>query len=290
MAVISVNPRSGARSRVAVGGSPPTKTLEFVRDYVVITDNPLDQAIVIETAPGIPKLGDPIFHPTPDFERRVVDVAPRQDSAQPTVWMVTVTWRSSSDSSGGGPDPEPLNPLLRPAEIQFLDTVSREPIDVDADGNPITNSAGVTFEDPVEKDVSDPIIRIVRNEPSFNQFQAAEYRQSINSDGFFGWDPGQVKCVTLTAVQQREPEFPPYFRVTYEFHVRFDGWQTNKLDVGRIELDDSDEPINITGADDQALSEPVYLDGAGKQLEPNEPPVFLTFDLYPERPFAVFGL
>lgn len=119
-----------------------------------------------------------------------------------------------------GEEQVPLSPLMEPPEISFSSAGSNDPIDTDAEGLPIVNSAGEAYDPPITTDHSDTILRITRNELTYDDAAAAAFRDAVNNDVFLGFPAGHVKCTVFTADQMRAAGLI-YYRVRYEFRIRY---------------------------------------------------------------------
>lgn len=90
------------------------------------------------------------------------------------------------------------SPLSKPPTINWTNAKSNEAIDTDGYGFAIVNTNG----EPVagqSKDVSDFVLTVRRNFESINMPAIATYLDSVNSDTFAGWLPGQGALDTFSA-------------------------------------------------------------------------------------------
>jgi len=205
-------------------------------------------------------------------------------------WEVTVNYSRTEE------------PLCQPMKIEWTFATSTEPIDRDADGEAITNSAGVTFDQPLSEEIDDQILRITRNEETFDANFAADYKGAVNSDTFWGFPPRTCRLKIFDGVKARAAGLW-FWQVTYEFHIRYDasdplrtGWNHRVLDqgyqvkTGALNDDGSPEYETLTDASGQPLREPVLLDGNGNRLAKNADPVYLEFETAPARAFSALDL
>ena len=211
----------------------------------------------------------------------------------------------------------PITPLLQPPEVSWTFAGSNEQIDTDVDGYPITNSAGESFDPPITKDHSDLVLRYTRNEQTFDKSVAADYKDAVNSDVFLGFGAGHVLCTMFEASQMRAAALT-YYRVRYEFRVRYDevktrdtngdiqtqvfGWAKRIRDEGFREWigtnpDGSPKYRAITDENGQKISQPHLLDGIGFKLSDaaiKNPPLpelcFFKFALNKERLFSALNI
>lgn len=211
----------------------------------------------------------------------------------------------------------PISPLLQPPEVSWSFAGSNVQIDTDVDGYPITNSAGESFDPPITKDHSDLVLRYSRNEPTFDKIVAADYKDAVNSDTFMGFGKSHVKCTIFEASQMRAATLM-YYRVRYEFRIRYDevktrdtagdiqtrvfGWAKRVRDEGFREWtgmneDGSPKYREITDENGQKISQPQLLDGSGFKLSDasiKNPPLpelcFFKFVVNKERPFSALNI
>jgi len=194
-----------------------------------------------------------------------------------------------------------VHPLDEPTDITWTFVTTNEPIDRDIDGNPLTNSADESFDPPITKDFHDLVLRIERNRAAYSALMAGEYIGAVNSDNFWDFPPRVVRCMDFSAKLMRTGT-TTYWRVTYEFQIRFNflegtdwGWRRRILDQGfrvKAGADENNKPIyqELKDEDDNKLSQPVKLDGNGQELGVGDVPVFLKFGVCSELPFSQLGL
>lgn len=233
----------------------------------------------------------------------------------PFLFEVSVKYSCIID--GESPTYAPLSPLMEPPEISFSSAGTNDAIDTDAEGLPLLNSAGESYDPPMTIDHSDTVLRITRSEETYDDAVAAAYRDAVNSDVFLGFPAGHVKCTAFTADQMRAAS-QIYYRVKYEFRIRYSevktrdtngdvqtqvfGWIKRVRDEGFRELtgenaDGSPKYKEITDENGTKISQPHLLDGSGSKLsddEINNAPLpetcFLKFDVYKKRAFAALNL
>jgi hypothetical protein len=112
------------------------------------------------------------------------------------------------------------NPLSAPPIIRWEDETTTEPIDQDADGEPIVTVNkepinGVTI------DLPDPVLTVTRNFATWNPHVIHQYRMSVNSDTFAGFAPGTGRLVSAGAELVIDPTYGGYWRVTARVRFRY---------------------------------------------------------------------
>lgn len=204
----------------------------------------------------------------------------------PFIWQVTCTYEYVE------------NPLLQPYTAEWLFASSNEPIDRDRLGKPITNSADEPFDPPITEEAFDLVLRIQRNEATYNPLLAAHYKRAVNQDTFLWFPPQTVKCSLFEGVRQRVANLF-FARVTYEFGIRVDtyveggqqaylGWRRRLLDQGLRTKTDGQYAL-IRDADDNPVTSPVPLNGSGAPLADGADPVFLLYETKDVLDFSLFG-
>lgn len=193
------------------------------------------------------------------------------------------------------------DPLSRPAIVTWRRQTVTEPIDRDADGEPLTNSADEPFDPAVTEEYYDRIMRIEVNQADFNTEAVEPYVGAINS---VAWTPACVgrsfdaytaRCLSIDGDPQRVGTID-FYRAVYEFAIRDDGilvgetklgWRRRFQDMGFREKIDG-EYYTLLDADDNPLTQPVPLDGSGQRLGAAAEPVWRVF--VTKRPMDFAGL
>lgn len=271
-------------------------TLAGVRTYrivfVVITDNPDDGVMVVGNASGIPHKGD-VYATATDFDPGALcqDVSPKQDPDEQTVWEVVATYSSHS----GDPMKDDHNPMVHPPDIHWSSWGETRALYEDFNGKKFVNTAGQPLDPPVERRFKYPALTVVRNEKTFPVMLVQSYWDVLNSDVFNGWPPETVKVDDIRASSQYR-EAQGFFRVTYEFLFRNEGWKHYELDAGPTHLEK-----NTAGDNERvtnkckgiATTNVLPLDGKGDLLSQAdidaENFVVNEWVLFDKKPFSVFG-
>lgn len=230
-------------------------------------------------------------------------------------WEIRVdytTARASGWSSAGGMSPRqlrekaaaahhdggppPSDPSQRRMVLRFGHQEYEEALERDAITNAaVCNSARDKFVPPVMRPMSFRVITLERNELAFDSTFTHQFMNTVNAGTFYGYGAKKVLCKAIDAETDFEANIP-FFRVTYVFWVRpisdlEDTWVWKQLDAGLNELDANNKPIAIR---DQQTSQPVtsprLLNGAGGALGHGIDPVYLDFNRYPQKNFALLGL
>ena len=245
-------------------------------------DDPAAKAALAVADSRIPKKWDP--YPGDDWMFvKSRNAMPGNGSMN---WKVVVNYISIS------------NPLEAEWEISWDYLITNEPIDRDINGKAITNSAGETPDPAMTEEVHDLVLRIGRNEDHYDPLLAHAYSGAINSDWFFGFKPGFVKCAFIKAPRARAADLI-YYRVQYELHFRLRpaipgvpeiGWVRRFLDEGlRTRAADGTVTV-IKDSEGNQLSQPSLLNGFGQLLADGADAVFLQYQTRRQLPFSVLNL
>jgi hypothetical protein len=166
-------------------------------------------------------------------------------------------------------------------------------------GDPLVNSAWTRFDPSPEWDDSRLMLTIGRNELVVDPTVLMQYKDAVNSDPFWGAQPGQAKLKPIKA-RGAFSNGLFYFATTYEIHFRAEGFSQRPLDQGSRAyypnataglpdvLKDIPDPVNGT-----AVSGSVPLDGRGKvAVSPAQGggPFYRKFYGYNLQPFAALML
>jgi len=215
-------------------------------------------------ATGLPAIGDgfPSVSALTCVRKRAVPVGP-------LLYEVTCEY-AGKDS-----------PLSEPAAVSMDEYSTTEPVDKDGDGNILANTVG-DLVTGLTREVSDQIYIITRNEGSRPDSTARTYNNYVNNDTWNGWTANQVRFLPLKA--QRIVEGTTYYwRVTYRFHCRADGWNHRYVNEGkRYRPSAGLDPVSVRdklGVETALLASDGTLLGGGSTVWNTEP-------IYPSISFA----
>ncbi|WP_417398361.1 hypothetical protein [Gimesia chilikensis] len=160
----------------------------------------------------------------------------------------------------------PSNPLNSPAEYSFDIDYIEIPIDFDANGQPILNTAGDLFDPTLTTKVNFLRMTVQQNELYYNRGLALTYTNKVNSDAFEGLLPGQCLCESITGQGPYFQDDIRYYKVNYSFALKEDGWKDVVVSTGMRELDDSGNLKNIK-CNGSEITTPMSLDINGKAIK-----------------------
>lgn len=312
MAVTSV--KQLFRSRPS-GVNGPVREHEIV--FLVQTDSVTDRGPTVISAVGIPAR----FSPHPDDPASIaiaVDADPYGDG--PYAWHVKVKYsteipsralklmETAVPSGSQGTLTDIADPLNYPPQISWDSVKYEEPIVFDLTGELIVNTAKLGFVPAPTKVLGADILRVTRNEVWYDPHVASSYRDTINRDTFWGYEPEQCKIENISGRYANEKN--KWFAVvTYEIHIRrfvtvtfkngsiktFKPWNLNILNAGLMEMtgtnsDGSPKYKQITDGAGNPVSEPHPLAEDGTKLLASETPFFREFQIYEKATFSTLGL
>ena len=178
------------------------------------------------------------------------------------------------------------DPLLKKPHIKWGIGSESLPVDHDADGNPLLNSALDAFDPPLSTEFTTIFLSITRNEPYFDVQKALTYSNRININPFNIKGagivaPGQILCRSIQPAGEYI-EGTRFVPIVYDFELRsglkldsdglWDGFKYRILDQGLRALYDlkkgpgriydPDQKDHSKGAPTPVTSD-VRLDGYG---------------------------
>ena len=198
--------------------------------------------------------------------------------------------QDGGEAGGGATPPAPPtfipNPLLRPPEISWGTRAEAAVAEEDKDGEPITNSAGIPFDPPLEVEERIAVLTVVKNMARYNGIQMLEYIGRTNHARWLNQPAGKWRLADANADVVIE-EGIAFWKVRLVFEYRAKGWKRRVLDAGYMQLNDAgDGWTYCTDELGNRVSRPVPLDGFGYQADPNDPAHYITFNLLDEANFA----
>lgn len=238
--------------------------VSVTRAWMVTCDNPLDGPIVAMQAEGIPREGNPLTGHI--FAPRVTSVDADPVNNSDVVFIVIVQYE--------GVDGEaiPTHPLDRAPEYQWGADSFTEPYFYDEskpNRKPFVNAAGDPFDSQWERAKSDLTIILTRNEPIWDVLAIDHFKDSVNEDAvtidgqIYG--PGTLLLGPVTAQKSAEDWMGQpidFYRVTYPFKARRNGWKDKPLNYGLQQLKDT---LTFNPDGSKIYTRIPIMDGAGKE-------------------------
>ena len=152
------------------------------------------------------------------------------------------------------------------------------------------NTAGDPLIDVPEVEETRPVLFVIRNESTYNDAYASQYKDTTNEDEFLGYPPMCVKCRDIKGERFWDPDWGWWFKVSYQFEFRDDddgnGYKQLIASMGYRQLvNGTGDPVNIVNADGNQITDaaPLQQDGS---YQAGQPPYFIDFQEFPQVKFA----
>ena len=299
MSVTSYNEMEGSRKATQTADA-----ITATRLYKVITNSMATSEYDVLTYTDTPSVGD-VYGA--NALMRVQSVDATQVTGEPLHWTVTVVFSTSVPEDKDEVDPDPTR---RPPEVSINQIKSTEPVltvpdyfDISADVDIVLqNSAGVSYDPPIEREITDMAISVVQNYADFHPNDILGYRGAVNSATWEGFAPGLCRIVNVGYDRATENGIT-FWKRSIEIHVREQPdnyawnspvgtyiypWQVIRVNEGTQQLNAASGTSYIlcTTADGGPVSEPVGLDVDGLQLSFGSDPSLLRWNVYPKKDFA----
>jgi hypothetical protein len=228
-------------------------------------------------------------------------------------WLATFSYSAlniyheygSSEAQNGS-----INPLESAPVVKWSGVIYEITYPQDANGVPFLNTVGDPFENPPKVEEARQSLSFVRNEATYNDNYAQQFRMSLNSDVFLGFQPLQAKCKNIDGERIYSSDYGYYWRVSYEFEFRIAyfyspstqqtttyGFQEIVLNAGLRKLL-SNGTLSQILVDGTPITNPVALTKDGVPLNStwaqsassNPNPYYLIFQNYPTQAFAQLNI
>lgn len=162
------------------------------------------------------------------------EVAPLVDDGDPnTLFAITFTFSTKPFDRKSCKDTELTDPLLEPYKISGSFTKYTEEAATDRLGLYITNSAHEQLRGPqVEFDANRPQVRIEQNVMRLDLPIFSQMVDCVNAYPMWGLGPRKIKLSNVTWEKKFQGSCQPYYTRTFEFEIRYDGFDRDLLDEG----------------------------------------------------------
>ena len=312
MAVINVQPKltsapEDARER-------ERGDLEVSITWVVTTDDPNDGPLTVLAAPGLPAMhahyaiGNDVNTSLTVRERN-----PNRTANNRQVWEVECVYSSRTDTADFA-DP---NPFARPPQVSWTTQPFQAVAKYDLYGTPLTNVINEEFDPPYMADDMRLTLSYTRNEATNDIPFIFSYRNTVNSDQFAGFAPGEAKMAGIEASRHVENKIV-YWETTYTIQFKnrvvdpqskvylhmgnaweqigfVPPWNATLLNVGfheRVNVAGGSQIVRFRDKRGSAVPNPQRLNIGGYRLEdkPTADSTFLSYAIYQEKPYAALGM
>lgn len=339
MSVTLVKLHSAGASGSASGSADVgADKLSYRSQYRVYVDDPLDSPITIfkhfQKTASLPWPGRPFrFGNGFDAQTFCKSIDPQYVEGSGGQYTVSCSFESSAkkdDEQGQNPEGQPASdPTSWHDDIEVSFTQISIPVEQayfrgfvpnNIQNNdmkpgkfgPVTNSANVPFDPPLEEVLDIKVIRISKYFRNYDGAAASRYQGAVNNDNVTivksrykfreSFRRYQGRINSLSASFQILNRFPVY-RQTIEVHIHPSGWRRFVVDRGiarracpgdpdgnggTISLGEVGKPSNaaITDEEGYPMTEPVLLNGNGQPLRCGSNAVYLEYQTRNELPFG----
>lgn len=237
-------------------------------------------------------------------ELRVAEEGPiTQEGFIQNSWIVTGKWEPAQIAMLGV-DSCPPNRADAPIRLERGEWSERYALFRDYQDKIITNTAGDRFSEPIDAERHFPTLKIVRRERSFNDYEAAQYRDHVNSDDWtvagVTYPARTVKCLSIDPGEMNwHQDIGLWYEIRYEFAIRPLSWNNSATDTGQgwdyqianvgYRQKVSSSLVVITDSTGQPASDPRPLDSSGAALamplSTGTAMPMITYRVYPESDF-----
>lgn len=199
------------------------------------------------------------------------------------IWVATLKYGTPTGSSGGDPDPDPLN---RPAEYRWMGQADLKEYSADINDKILANSALEPFDIPPQRYEGAWAVEVVRNVAPGDHGDFGAIHCTINDDDVVidGSTFAEGQCL---AVYRDGPKMvengTTFYQVTLEILIKPTGetWDDSILDAGYNERDlitfDLTPIVDVNGTE---VRKPYPLNGLGQKAPDPNIPSHIPFEPY----------
>lgn len=232
---------------------------KYTQDFTVYTDDGKDGSTVVLSSILVPQIGDSYtMYNDSDLLATCVSVTARATKNR-KIWVVTAVWDTDRIVSMVTDDP-----LNQPPVLQWDGQPYERPMLRDVYGVPCVSSSGNSFDPPYMMEDDRAVLRITRNEASFDKDTMLEYKRKLNKLAFAGSNPLFVRINTITAEYALQNGVL-FWQVHYELEFREepDTFVEYFLDQDYRDINGN---LFRDKRDAQPLSNQTPLNGRGKSI------------------------
>jgi len=319
MSIVSIKEDTDGRRGSKSGGG-----FSFTRTFRIITNDPEDDAAIIladDASDSSSNTLPVLFSQHPNSTLAVLDSFTCDPfSGDRLHWVVKAMYKRRADISDNPTDPTVTKPTEFPPNISYgfsnryqrvvensyftvenSDSGDPIPDPKETPTKAILNSAGQPFDPPLVQDDSSLRIDIQRNETreefdpdtTANRFKDTLNISQITIAGI-NIGPLEGRMIDVQADKKWDQENEVYWDVSYIIEVRRSTHKRSILDAGYYQLASS--PTDFTDierlldSDDEPITEPVPLNGAGTALALSGEFEYLDFTTYFPDDWSQLGL
>lgn len=268
------------------------ESFTFTRKWIIRVDSPATSRVLIARAPGVT-----FGAAHPDFaDHRAMEFDCTEESGDGMMWAIVVRYYIPPFEN------RPDDATGMPKDVwSAAGSAATIPVYKDKDDNQILNSAGDPLEG-AERESTEFVLTLTKFYADMGWSAIAQSHTNAVNDATWNGSAARTWKASFRSAQKKEmtnsgsDTTKVYWEVTWEFHYREEKWDYKPWDVGfnqRVGSDGTPSPSGsgkaaILGADKKPVRSPAALSG-GVALPAGSPPASLTFKLYREASFSVFG-
>jgi hypothetical protein len=227
-----------------------------------------------------------------------IDAEPSAEDTR--TWHVTLNYGPYTPELAAANNPpigQAPTPVGEPPSIVWGSNPYRAPYRRDVEDKAIINTVLDPYDQPPERDDSRSSLVISRNELSYSETLAKNFRDKINGATWFSYAPRTVKVKDIQATVIWVPASVIakgyYWRVTYQFEFSADGktWDDQILNQGRRGRTTVGGPIiHLKDTEGNFLTEPVALKEDGTRATAQADFFYLTYKPYKTANFSALNI
>lgn len=226
-------------------------------EWDVYTNNHFDGTNRILIDPATPKIGEVYsFGNDNDIVATLVRLQPKATSNK-KLWRLVGEFDTDRVISFITD-----NPLNQPPEISWDFATYERPLVRDTFGTPIVSSSGTYIDPPIMVEDVRPILRIIRNEPSFHPGNILPYEMMLNQKPFLGAPPLYSR-INYIKGDRKFINGIFFHQVMYEIEFRKESFVRWQLDNDFRDIDGRIFYDIVSGS---PLQNPTPLNGRGRSL------------------------
>lgn len=268
------------------------ESFTFTRKWIVRVDSPFTPRTLISRAPGIAfGAGHPDF-----ASHKAMEFDCTESSGDGMMWEIVVRYYiPPADNTPNASTGMPVDSWSGSGSTITI------PVFLDKDGGGIVNSADDPLEG-AEKESSEFSLSLTKCYSDLAWSSIARSQSNTVNNATWNGSPARTWKVAFKSASKKEATSSsadttqPYWETTWEFVYRAETWDFKPWDVGFNQLVDSagtpsasgTKRAAVLGADKKPVKAPVAL-ASGVAKDAGQPPDSLTFKLYAETDFSVFG-
>lgn len=251
------------------------------RSFLVKTNSRADTQLTVSNAMAA-QAGIVFLTPHPEDESYTArTLTATQKIETPLAWTVVVSYSTEPLTEEQTENEE--NPLLRPTRIRWASESIQKFAVTDKDGDALTSTANVPFNDIEVEDVRWSIS--MRKNFATIPVWVTTFVNSVNETAFAIQDvifpPRTVKMSAMQIGELQQEGGIEYYEVEATLSFRPDTWDARRANMGF--LDSTGKLLKTTDGSDAVIALP--LDADGLKADPTAAVIIRTFRVYAESDF-----